>query len=329
MSNTEFPVAVIGCGRMGRLHARCYSQMPGVRLVGVYDRVAKAAEETAAAYATRAYTDVAPLLEMARAVTIATPTESHVSAAAPFITRGIACLIEKPMARTVRECREIVDLAGSHGAVVQIGHIERFNPIVAAVRRLGLAPRYLETTRISPMTFRSLDVGVVLDMMIHDIDIVLALADSAPAKVDAVGVAVLGRTEDACNARVEFENGVVATLVASRLAMKTERRLRMYSVDALVSLDYARKTAVLVRAEDNVALLRETAGKVSRGEVDPASLNYAQMIQTHQIVADTTEPIRAELDAFLEAARHQSKPVVSAEAGMANVALAERIVSAI
>ena len=328
MSNTPLPVAVIGCGRMGRLHARCYSQLPDVRLVGVYDRIPKAAQETAAQYHTTPFTDPTPLLDQVKAVTIATPTESHLAAAEPFLKRGIACLIEKPMARNAAECRQIVDLAHRHAAIVQIGHIERFNPIVVALRKLNLVPRYLETTRISPMTFRSIDVGVVLDMMIHDIDIVLALVNSRPVKVDAVGAAVLGTSEDSCTARVAFDNGAVATLTASRLAMKTERRLRLFTADAFVSLDYAKKTAILIKAEDNVPLLRETAAKVRAGEIDPTTLNYPQMVKMHELQADPAEPIRAELDAFIHAVRTGTTPLIPAEAGLANVALAEQIVAA-
>ena len=232
------------------------------------------------------------------------------------------------MARNVAECQAIVDLARRHKATVQIGHIERFNPIVVSLRKLGLVPRYIETTRISPMTFRSIDVGVVLDMMIHDIDIVLALANSRPVKVDAVGAAVLGSAEDSCTARVEFANGVVATLTASRLAMKTERRMRLFTGDAFVSLDYAKKTGVLIKAGENVPLLREMAAKVRAGEIDPATLNYPQMVKMHELQADPAEPIRAELDAFIHAIRTNTTPLIPAEAGLANVALAEQIVAA-
>src|SRR6185436_7157440 len=147
----------------------------------------------------------------------------------------VACLIEKPLARNSVEGREIVELARRAGVVVQVGHVERFNPAVRAMERLGVRPRFIEVTRISPLTFRSIDVGVVLDMMIHDIDIVLRLAQSKLAKVDAVSVS--GQVEDICNARLTFENGCVANITASRLAMKTERRLRVFSPDAYVSLD--------------------------------------------------------------------------------------------
>ena len=310
------------------MHARCYSQMPEVQLVGVYDRVAAAAQGAAAEYGTVAYTELEPLLDKVRAVTVATPTESHLAAAGPFLRRGIACLIEKPMARTVRECEEIAELAGKHGVVVQVGHIERFNPIVVALRKLNLAPRYMETVRVSPMTFRSIDVGVVLDMMIHDIDIVLSLAGAAPADVHASGGAVLGTAEDACTARVAFDNGVVATLTASRLAFKTERRLRVFSADSFVSIDYAKKTGVLIRADENVAGLREAADRVMRGEVDPATLNYQQMVRTHALEAAGAEPIRAELESFIGAVKGEHKPLIPAAAGLANVALACRIVAA-
>src|SRR5437763_2837561 len=172
-------VGVIGCGRMGRLHARVYSQMPQVRLVGAYDQNADAAQATAEEYGCRAFSTVAELLPQVRAVSIAVPTNAHAETAEACIARGVACLVEKPLARDVAEGRRIADAARRHGVTVQVGHIERFNPAVRAMGELKVAPRFIESIRISPMTFRSIDVGVVLDMMIHDIDIVLMLAKSA------------------------------------------------------------------------------------------------------------------------------------------------------
>jgi len=328
MSDSLYPVAVIGCGKMGRLHARCWSQIPGVRLVGVYDRHAPAAEDAAKQYGTQAVSDLSQLLETAKAVSIASNTDSHLAVAEPFLRRGIACLIEKPLARNSAECRKIVELARANNAVVQVGHIERFNPIIVALRKLDIRPAYLETSRVSPMTFRSLDVGVVLDMMVHDIDIVLSLVNSPPVKVEASGAAVLGDTEDICSARVTFQNGAAATLSASRLALKTERRLRLYAKDCFVSIDYGKKTGAIFRASDNVAALQETAQRVRRGEVDPTTLNYAQMVKMQELAVENTEPIRAELEAFLAAAQRKCPSPIPAEAGAANVELAEKIVTA-
>ena len=325
------PVAVIGCGRMGRLHARVLSEMPGVRLAGVCDASPAAAAAAAEAYQSRAFDAPADLPADVRAVTVAVPTEFHADVAIPFLERGVACLIEKPLAKSAAEGRRIVEAARRSGATVQVGHIERFNPAVRAMERLGVRPRYIEVTRISPMTFRSMDVGVVLDVMIHDIDIVLRLAGSpAPARVDAVGVNVIGPHEDICNARVTFADGCVANLTASRLAMRTERKLRAFSPDAYVSLDYQKKHGILIRRSGNLEAIRDAATRIRTGEVaDLSDLNYADLVQVEELAIDDVEPARAQLEAFVAAVRGRTRPVVSAEDGLAAVELAERIVAAI
>src|SRR5205085_11101250 len=172
----------------------------------------------------------------------------------------------------------IVKWAKEYGAVMQVGHIERFNPAIRAVRQMEIAPRFMEVTRISPLTFRSIDVGVVLDMMIHDIDIVLMLARSKVAKIDATGVSVIGNVEDICNARLTFENGCVANLTASRLALKTERKLRVFSSDAYVSIDYQKKYGIVARRTENLAAIRDAVAKIRAGEIEDLSeLNYAEL----------------------------------------------------
>src|SRR5439155_8778026 len=193
-----------------------YAQMPQTKLVGVYDAIPKAAEAVAAEFGTKVVANLEELAEQVSAVTIAVPTEHHLKAAEPFLKRGVACLIEKPLARNSAEGKQIVELARGHHALLQVGHIERFNPAVVALAKLKLAPRFIETVRVSPLPFRSLDVGVVLDVMIHDIDIVLSLVKSPVTRVDAVGASVIGGVEDVCNARLTFENGCVANLTASR-----------------------------------------------------------------------------------------------------------------
>jgi predicted dehydrogenase len=216
--DAKLPVAVVGCGRMGRLHARVYAQMPNVHLVGVYDADNEKAAATAEEYGTRAFSNLRDLLPHVNAATIAVPTQHHAELAEPFLHRGVACLIEKPLARDEFECRRIIEASHKYRPIVQVGHIERFNPAVRAMKRLSIRPQFMEVTRISPLTFRSIDVGVVLDMMIHDIDIVLNLAGSEVTKVDAVGVSVIGDVEDICNARLTFASGCVANLTASRIA---------------------------------------------------------------------------------------------------------------
>ena len=314
---------------MGRLHARVFSEMPSVRLVGVHDANPEAAAATAEAYKCRAVASPEQLLGDVAAVTIAVPTASHADVAEPFLERGVACLIEKPLAKTAEEGRRIVDAARRSGATVQVGHIERFNPVVRAMDRLGVRPRFIEVTRVSPMTFRSMDVGVVLDVMIHDIDIVLRLAGSPAERVDAVGVNVIGPHEDICNARVTFANGCVANLTASRLALKTTRTLRAFSPDAYVSLDYQKKYGIVVRRSGNLDALRDAAARIRAGEVaDISQLNYADLVQVEELQIDDVEPARAQLEAFVTAVRQKARPVVSAEDGLAAVELAAQIVAA-
>ncbi|HLL89739.1 MAG TPA: Gfo/Idh/MocA family oxidoreductase [Tepidisphaeraceae bacterium] len=323
------PVGVIGCGRMGKLHARVYAQVPTAALVGVYDANPATAAAVAKEYGTTAFADVDALLAKVKAVTIATPTTTHLALAERAIPRGVACLIEKPLCKDAAEGRRIVELARRHGVTVQVGHIERFNPAVRAMRRINLQPRFIEVIRISPLTFRSIDVGVVLDMMIHDIDIVLSLANSPVKRIDASGVAVIGDAEDVCNARVTFENGCVANLTASRLALKTERKLRVFSTDAYVSVDYQKKYGLVARKGPDMQAVRDAVAAMRRGEIqDLSGLNKDNLVEIEELQIDDVEPIRAELDAFLSAVVNRTRPEVSAEDGLAAVETAARIVEA-
>jgi predicted dehydrogenase len=323
-------VGVIGCGRMGRFHARAYSKMERVKMMGVYDASPDTAAAVADEFAFKAYAKLEELLENVDAVTIAVPTKYHLEVAEQCLPRRIACLIEKPLAKDVAEARRIVDLAKQHGVTVQVGHIERFNPAIRAMSRLKIEPRFMEVTRISPMTFRSIDVGVVLDMMIHDIDIVLRLANSKVTKIDAVGVSVIGKIEDICNARLTFANGCVANLTASRLAMKTDRKLRVFSRDAYVSLDYQKKQGIVIRRTGNVDAIRDAVGKIRSGEIEDLSqLNYADIVHIEELKIDDIEPLRAELDAFVDAVTTGSTPIVTGEDGLEAVEVATQIVQTI
>jgi predicted dehydrogenase len=315
---------------MGRLHARVYSQMPSVQLAGVYD----AQEDTAAAvadeFAAPLRKSLDELLPEVDAVTIAVPTKFHLVIAEQCLRRKIACLIEKPLAKDVAEAQRIVELSRENKTTVQVGHIERFNPAIRAISRLEIEPRFMEVTRISPMTFRSIDVGVVLDMMIHDIDIVLRLANSTVSRVDAVGVSVLGDVEDICNARLTFANGCVANLTASRLAMRTDRRLRVFSPDAYVSIDYQKRHGTVIRRTRNIDAIRSAAAKIRAGEIqDLSQLNYKDLVHIEELAIDDVEPLRAELDAFVDAVTNGSAPVVTAEDGLHAVEVATRIVRTI
>lgn len=357
---TAMRVGVVGCGRMGRFHARVYARMAAesggaLAFAGVYDADVDRAGAVAEEFGGRVFATLAEMLREVDAVTVAVPTKYHREVALACFEAGVHVLIEKPLAATVEECREIAARAkagrakwagggrggagGTGGLVVQVGHVERFNPAVRAMARLEVRPRFIEVTRVSPLSFRSIDVGVVLDMMIHDIDIVLLLAGGHPVtSVEAVGVSVIGEVEDVCNARVKFGHpeaggdggGCVANLTASRLALKTERKLRVFSPDAYVSLDYQKKYAMVARRGENVAAIREAVAKLRSGEIEDLSqLNYAELVQVEELVIDDVEPLRAELDAFVGSIREGTRPVVSVEDGTAAVELAGRIVAAV
>ena len=315
---------------MGKLHARVYSQMPRVRLVGVYDADRDAAEAAVAEFGGEVFDDADSLAERVQAVTVAVPTNFHAVVAEPFLRRGVACLIEKPIAKDETDAQLIVDLARQHNAVLQVGHIERFNPAIRAMQRLNIQPRFIEVTRISPLTFRSIDVGVVLDMMIHDIDIVLMLASSTVARIDATGVSVIGHVEDICNARITCENGCVANMTASRLALKTERRMRVFSQDAYVSLDYQKRYGIVARRGPNLSAIRNAVARIRAGEIEDLSdLNFAELVNVEELQIDDVEPLRAELESFVDAATGKCPPAITGENGLAAVQLATKIVSAI
>ncbi|MGF1633133.1 MAG: Gfo/Idh/MocA family protein [Phycisphaerae bacterium] len=328
-SSSKLRVGVVGCGRMGRLHARVYSEMPDVELVGVYDVLPDVTRRTAEVHGGRPFDSLEALADNVDAVSIASPTSAHEDAAGAFIRRSIPCLIEKPLAVDTATARRIAQLAAEHKCIVQVGHIERFNPAVRAMTDIGIKPRFLEVDRVSPFSFRSIDVGVVLDMMIHDIDIILRLADSEVTDVSATGVAVIGDGEDVCNARITFANGCVANLTASRLALKTERKLRVFAQDAYVSLDYQKKYGIVVKKAGNLDTLKQVVDDVRSGKItDLGDVDYTELVDIQQLQISDVEPLRAQLESFLNAVRTGSKPEVTAEDGLAAVQVAERIVAA-
>lgn len=329
------PVAVVGVGRMGRHHARTFNNLDLTKLVAVVDFDEERAETVADEYGCKAFTSVAQLLENCpevRAATVAVPTQYHADSAYPLMEKGVACLVEKPIAGSVKEAAGLADYAKQQDCVLQVGHTERFNPAVRGVAAMDITPRFLEVTRVSPMTFRSLDVGVVMDMMIHDLDVVLSLVGRPIVDVQAVGISVLGEHEDICDARLTFEGGCVATLKGSRVALKTERRLRLFSEDAYVSLDYGSREGIVVQKTANAEALDDVRAKLQAG-ADLSDVNYMDLVTIDQlemdIPADEADQLTAQAKAFVNAIRSGTKPVVTAEQGYAAVDAAERIVSAI
>ena len=329
MIDAPTKVAVIGVGHMGRHHARLYRELKQSQLVAVVDTNRERAESVAAEHGAKAFTNVDDLPAEIRAVTVAVPTSRHVEVAEKLLRRGVAVLVEKPLAATVPEAEKLLACARQTGALLSVGHTERFNPVVRAIGRLNIEPKYAETQRVSPFRFRSADIGVVMDIMIHDIDIILHLIRSKPVRVDAVGVAVLGKHEDVANARVVFENGAVASLVASRLALKTDRRLRVFSETAYLSLDYQKKSGIAITRDANLDILSMARDGKFETLSDMANADFGSMINVEPLIVDDVEPLRAELESFLESVRTGKAPAITAEDGVEAVRLATDIVQAI
>ena len=320
---------MIGVGHMGRHHARIYSETPGVELVAVCDTDEARAKGIADKFQAPVVSRSSDLLGKVDAVTIAVPTVHHAEVARPFLQSGVAVLIEKPIAGDRDTARQIVDWAEEGKAVLSVGHSERFNPVVLAMDRMGVEPKFIETQRVSPFTFRSADVGVVFDMMIHDIDIVLHLVKSRNYKIHAVGVAVLGPHEDVANARVSFDNGCVVNLTASRLALKTDRRIRVFSPDAYFTMDYQKKSGLAVKKDANLDLIKMARERDFDDLSQMSGLDFGKMVKVEPLTLDDVEPLRAEIDSFLNAVRTGEPPAVTGQDALAAVQLAEDVVEAI
>lgn len=322
--------AVVGAGKMGAIHARVYRHLPQSELIAIVDTNVQKAKGLAKKNRCRYLYDCKGLLGEVDAVTIATPTASHLEIARTFIENKVPVLIEKPLAATVAEAREITALAEKHDTVVAVGHSERCNPVVQAMKRLDIEPKFIEASRISPYPFRSTDIGVVLDVMIHDIDIVLSMAGSGITKVDAVGVSVIDEKEDICNARIFFANGCIANITASRLALKTERKVRVFSRQAYLSLDYLKMTGTVIKAAPNINIAEKVRELKNSSKLNLLKVNWQDLLHIEKLDIDDKEPLRLEQESFLQAVIDKAKkPEVSAKEGLAAMECAEMILESL
>ncbi len=327
----SFNVAVVGVGRMGKLHARVLSEMPGAELVCVVDTHAAAARAVAKQRRCAAMTDLAQAVDRVDAAIIATPTSTHLAAARPFVQAGKCVLIEKPFTDDPAAGQELIDLARKTGANVQVGHTERFNPTAVALRKHAIRPKFIEAHRISPFTFRSADVGVVLDMMIHDIDLVGMLVASEVVDIQAVGVNVIGKTEDICNARLRYANGCVANVTASRLANKTERKMRIFSEEHYCSVDYVKKIGIVIEKAKNLDLIQMARDMAVDDIAELAqNVDYRDLLKVEELVVDdSTEPLVRQAEAFRRTVEDGAAPVCSAKEGLSAVRTAQAIIEKI
>lgn len=302
-------VAVIGVGHLGKQHARLYAELSGVELVGVVDIQKARADEIAGLYKTIPYTDYRDIFGKVDAVSLAVPTIDHARLGVDLLEHGIDVLVEKPIASTVEQARALTAVASRAGRILQVGHVERFNPVVALARQVATKPQFFEIHRLAAFSPRSLDIDVVLDIMIHDIDIVLSLVPAAVREVRAVGIPVLSQRADIANARVEFEDGCVANMTASRISFEKNRKLRFFQPHDYISVDYASQTGTMVSLR---------MGRVIERKLEP----------------ENQEPLKVELESFADCVRTRGTPAVSGEDGiramelasLINAAIAERLV---
>jgi predicted dehydrogenase len=334
MTDRPLRCAVVGAGRMGSHHARLYGELEGARLVGIVDTSEARREEARRKHGVEAFETVEQLLAAGvDAVSVATPTVSHRAVGVPLLESGVSCLIEKPLAPSLQDAGALAEAAGRSGAVLQVGHIVRYDPVTRAIRTLtGLRPRFIEVDRVSPMTFRSVDVGVVLDMMIHDIDVLLMLLGAEPRDVAANAVSVVGAGEDVCNARLTFppgDDGVccVANVTASRLALKTERKIRLISEEMYVSADFVRRSGTVVRRTANAQQIEQVRRRLDAGE-DLSYVDYLGLVRAEPLAVEDGDPLRLQLEDFLGAVRSGRRATVDVQAGLAALRTAERIVEA-
>jgi predicted dehydrogenase len=298
-------IAVIGVGHLGRHHARILSTLDGARLTAVVDTVPERAAAAASGAGVVALSDHRQLLGEVDAVTVAVPTELHAEVAAPFLERGTAVLVEKPMTRSLADADRLLAAARAGRAVLAVGHTERYNPAVSAVLPLVTSPRFIEVHRLSTFPDRSLDIDVVFDLMIHDLDIILAMAGSDVVSIDAVGVPVLTPKYDIANVRLRLASGCIANITASRISRDRVRKLRFFQPDSYLSIDYAAQEV------EGWRLVRRNGG---RPEIEGGPIPVAR-----------DEPLRLELADFVRAAREGTTPLVDGEAGRRALALASEI----
>ena len=304
---TRLRCAVVGAGYLGRFHAQKYAGLARCELVGVADPSAAARERIAAELGVAVHADHRELLGRVDAVSVATPTALHHAVARDFLRAGVHVLVEKPITATAEEARELIAIAAAGRRVLQVGHLERFNPVIVAAAGELSGPRFIESNRLAPFKSRGTDVSVVLDLMIHDIDLIEEIVRSPIATIDAVGAPVFTDEIDIANARIRFENGCVADVTASRISLKSERKLRVFQADAYLSIDLQHKLLTIVRRP---AVIEE--GVAPKVDVEERSFEQG-------------DALLAEIGAFLDAVEQGGRPVVSGENGLRALETATRI----
>jgi predicted dehydrogenase len=320
-------VGVVGVGHLGRHHARVLAGTEGVELVAVADSRIDQARAVAGPLGALATDDYLTLLDKVDAVSVAVPTSLHHAVAGAFLAQGIHAMVEKPLAADLAEAEALVELAEKKGLVLQVGHIERFNPALQTLAGAAIRPKYVQAERLGLYTFRSTDIGVVHDLMIHDLDLLLSIVDSPVAAVSALGLSVFSGREDVANARIWFEDGTVADLSASRASMHAVRKMRLWGAEGYVALDFKTKQGMVVRPSDE--LRRGHLDVEGVDLADPEAVKrhlFGKVLRVDQVQAEGREPLALELEEFIEAVRSGRAPTVTGAEAIRALRVADRIV---
>lgn len=329
-STQKLRMAVIGAGRLGTFHAQKLAARPDVELVAVVDPVAAQRNRLAAACHCQPLSHHQQLLHQIDAAVVAAPTTWHYQIARDLLQAGIHCLVEKPLTARLDQAEELVDLARQTGLVLQVGHVERFNPAFEAALPLVRNPKYIEAVRACSYSFRSTDIGVVLDLMIHDIELALALTHASVRRVEALGLSVLGGHEDVANARLEFANGCIATLSACRVGYEAVRRMHIWSPSGFASIDFAARTVRLVQPSQDVLQRRLHLENLSPEQIEYWKTHLAEKhLPCHQLQFPQVDALALEIDDFITSIQQGRSPRVPGYQGRNALAVAEKILEKI
>lgn len=323
-------VAVVGVGHLGKEHARIFAGIPGVELVGIADPHADQVQAVAAKHGTHSFGDFRELLDKADAVSIAAPTIHHARIAREFLQRGVHLMVEKPLTPTVAEADALVEMAQQRRVVFQVGHIERFNPAFEELQKRPLQPKFIRAQRVGPFTGRSTDIGVVLDLMIHDLDLLRTLVKSPVASVEALGFTVFGGHEDVANARLRFENGCIAEVLASRASPAVARTMQIWGPEGFADVDFGKRQMNLVQPTE----------QVRRHGLDPSKLDpaaraklrdelFVKYLESTTVDGQAKDQLTAELTHFVDCIRTGGTPRVTGADARDTIAVAQRILHAI
>lgn len=324
----KIKVGVIGVGHLGKLHASLYQKVPDAILRGVFDTDHEKAGNLANELGVKAFAQLEELIDAVDAVNIVTPTVSHYEIAEIALNKDKHVFLEKPITRTEEQARNLIELANNKGKKIQVGHIERFNPAVLALSDVEIQPVFIEAHRLASFNPRGTDVAVVLDLMIHDLDLILHMVKSKPRKIAASGVEVVSSTVDIANARIEFENGCVANITTSRISAKKMRKMRLFQKNAYISMDFSDGfSEIFYIPEDSKTFFHDGTLAFSLGQIEEGE--QKREIKYNRLERSDVNPLLQELNSFIDAIQNDLQPVVSAEDGLAALQLANRVLKEI